>query len=199
VDPKWRVREGFEHIASPPWAANDGTFRATKLGRFWHISIVGVTVRRERRWTSAGATPARELVRSTRKQSKRQQRQRSCRSLRCKGSLGDSASVQAVTRVNAEQAPKKQLQEPTLLFHGEGSVTPFAGGLDGSRYRGNAASSARSTLSALFAIHPRRLDEPYSVPVNRPRTRSRSRCLVIERIDFLRASVTHQEGRSVGG
>jgi hypothetical protein len=28
--------------------------------------VVGVTVRRERRWTSAGATPARELVRSTR-------------------------------------------------------------------------------------------------------------------------------------
>ncbi len=28
--------------------------------------IVGVTVRRERRWTSAGETPARELVRSTR-------------------------------------------------------------------------------------------------------------------------------------
>jgi len=27
---------------------------------------VGVTVRRERRWTSAGATPARKLVRSTR-------------------------------------------------------------------------------------------------------------------------------------
>jgi hypothetical protein len=27
---------------------------------------VGVTVRRERRWASAGATPARELVRSTR-------------------------------------------------------------------------------------------------------------------------------------
>ena len=34
---------GFEHIASPPWAANDGTFRATKPRRFWHISIVGVT------------------------------------------------------------------------------------------------------------------------------------------------------------
>jgi hypothetical protein len=28
--------------------------------------VVGVIVRRERRWTSAGATPARELVRSTR-------------------------------------------------------------------------------------------------------------------------------------
>jgi hypothetical protein len=59
--------------------------------------VVGETVRRERRWTSAGETPARELVRSTRKQSRRQRRQRSCRSSRCKGSLGDSASVQAVT------------------------------------------------------------------------------------------------------
>jgi hypothetical protein len=28
--------------------------------------VVDITVRRERRWTSAGATPARELVRSTR-------------------------------------------------------------------------------------------------------------------------------------
>ena len=30
------------------------------------VNLAGVTVRRERRWTSAGATPARELVRSTR-------------------------------------------------------------------------------------------------------------------------------------
>ena len=30
-----------------------------------------------------------------------------------KGRLGDSASVQAVTRVNAEQAPKQIMQEPT--------------------------------------------------------------------------------------
>jgi hypothetical protein len=29
-------------------------------------ALIDVTVRRERRWTSAGATPARELVRSTR-------------------------------------------------------------------------------------------------------------------------------------
>ena len=28
--------------------------------------LAGETVRRERRWTTAGATPARELVRSTR-------------------------------------------------------------------------------------------------------------------------------------
>jgi len=33
------------------------------------------------------------------------------------GHVGDSVSVQAVTRVNAEQAPKKQLQEPTGLLH----------------------------------------------------------------------------------
>jgi len=31
-----------------------------------NYAIVVVTVRRERRWTTAGATPARELVRSTR-------------------------------------------------------------------------------------------------------------------------------------
>jgi hypothetical protein len=30
------------------------------------VLLIGETVRRERRWTSAGATPARELVRSTR-------------------------------------------------------------------------------------------------------------------------------------
>jgi hypothetical protein len=33
------------------------------------------------------------------------------------GHVGDSVSVQAVTQVNAEQAPKKQLQEPTGLLH----------------------------------------------------------------------------------
>ena len=41
--------------------------------------------------------PPGNWVRSTRKQSKRQPRQRSCRSFRWKGSLGDSASVQAIT------------------------------------------------------------------------------------------------------
>jgi hypothetical protein len=61
------------------------------------VLSIGAKVRRERRWTSAGATPARELVRSTRKQSKRRRRQQTCRSFRCKGSFSDSASVQAVT------------------------------------------------------------------------------------------------------
>jgi len=41
--------------------------KSMSRGVFLHIDeIVGEKVRRERRWTSAGATPARELVRSTR-------------------------------------------------------------------------------------------------------------------------------------
>jgi hypothetical protein len=32
----------------------------------WSLFVVGEIVRRGRRWTTAGATPARELVRSTR-------------------------------------------------------------------------------------------------------------------------------------
>jgi hypothetical protein len=38
-----------------------------------------------------------------------------------KGRLGDSASRQAVTRVNAEQAPKGLMWEPTRRENGEGS------------------------------------------------------------------------------
>ena len=37
-----------------------------------------------------------------------------------KGSLGDSASAQAVTRVNVEQASKKAMRKPTRLDFGEG-------------------------------------------------------------------------------
>jgi hypothetical protein len=36
------------------------------------------------------------------------------------GLLGDSASMQAVIRVNAEQAPKRVMQEPTFRKRGEG-------------------------------------------------------------------------------
>jgi len=36
------------------------------------------------------------------------------------GRIGDSASMQAVTRVNAEQAPKPTMQEPTRPGFGEG-------------------------------------------------------------------------------
>jgi len=41
-------------------------FRADGLRTTGFWPLIGVTVRRERRWTSAGASPARELVRSTR-------------------------------------------------------------------------------------------------------------------------------------
>ena len=37
-----------------------------------------------------------------------------------KGRVGGSASVQAVTRVNAEQASKRPMRRPTRLAHGEG-------------------------------------------------------------------------------
>ena len=37
-----------------------------------------------------------------------------------KGRVSDSASKQAVTRVNAEQAPKRVMWEPTRLSNGEG-------------------------------------------------------------------------------
>jgi hypothetical protein len=36
------------------------------------------------------------------------------------GRRGDSVSMQAVTRVNAEQASKQVMQEPTRLSDGEG-------------------------------------------------------------------------------
>jgi len=37
-----------------------------------------------------------------------------------KGRIGDSASTQAVTRVNAEQAPKRLMRRPTQPKYGEG-------------------------------------------------------------------------------
>ncbi len=88
----------MEFIDHPP---DDSSGDLPQVGHSVRVTreyqIAGVIVRGEGRWTSAGTTPARELVRSPRKQSKRQRRQRSCRSLRCKGSHGDSASVQAIT------------------------------------------------------------------------------------------------------
>ena len=42
------------------------------------------------------------------------------RSLWCRGSPGDLASMQAVTRVNAEQASKRVMRKPTRLNIGEG-------------------------------------------------------------------------------
>ena len=44
--------------------------------------------------------------------------------------LGDSASRQAVTRVNAEQASKPIMWEPTQPMHGEGRCHRFTQGSD---------------------------------------------------------------------
>jgi hypothetical protein len=44
--------------------------------------------------------------------------------------LGDSASRQAVTRVNAEQASKPIMWEPTQPMHGEGRRHRFSQGSD---------------------------------------------------------------------
>jgi hypothetical protein len=79
-----------------------------------------LSVRRERRWTTAGATPARELVRSTRQQSRRQRRQQSCRSSRSKGSHGDSASVQAVTCHLGPKRPAKTHENLTSIGQNNG-------------------------------------------------------------------------------
>jgi hypothetical protein len=59
-------------------------------------------VRREGVCVSAGGSPAWEGSHAQ-KQSKRRRRQRIRRSLRWKGSLGDSAKMQAVTQVNARR------------------------------------------------------------------------------------------------
>jgi len=54
--------------------------------------------------------------------------------------LGDLASLQAVTRVNAEQASKRVMRKPTRLLNGEGCYLPRTNlnGLDpgtlGKRY-----------------------------------------------------------------
>src|ERR1700688_2400301 len=60
--------------------------------------------------------------RSSRKQSERGEEATTlAETLRCRRvASGDSASVQAVTRVNAEQASKQSTWEPTRLSYGEG-------------------------------------------------------------------------------
>src|SRR5207245_1051032 len=55
------AKEGFEGLQGK--ACDDCGSCAASVIR---SSLVGEKVRRERRWTSAGETPARELVRSTR-------------------------------------------------------------------------------------------------------------------------------------
>jgi len=73
-----------------------------------------------RRRTSAGAIPARQLTVPAGSNRSGGGGDEAVEALRCRGSLGDLASMQAVTRVNAEQAPKGVMREPTRLQNGEG-------------------------------------------------------------------------------
>jgi hypothetical protein len=73
-------------------------------------------------WFSEGANPSRQLGHSSRKQFERLGRMR-VEALNVKGSFSDSATVRAVTYVNAEQASKIALQEPNLHSEGEGQMS----------------------------------------------------------------------------
>src|SRR6266850_2560902 len=56
----------FFVVLSPAWRGNPLLIVGLRGDRENLLLVLtGVTVRRERRWTTAGATPARELVRST--------------------------------------------------------------------------------------------------------------------------------------
>lgn len=76
----------------------------------------------QRHWFSEGANPSRQLGHSSRKQFERLGRMR-VEALNVKGSFSDSATVRAVTYVNAEQAPKTASQEPNLHSKGEGQMS----------------------------------------------------------------------------
>jgi len=77
------------------WAGSGGPVKLLLRGSV--LKSIGVTVRRERRWTSAGATPARELVRSTRSNRNGSRGNEAVGAFDGKGRLADSASVQAIT------------------------------------------------------------------------------------------------------
>src|SRR5215467_4179616 len=72
------------------------------------ITLIDVTVRRERRWTSVGATPKPGTWFAPPGSDRiGGEGDRTVGAFGVEDHVGDSVSVQAVTRVNAEQAPKK--------------------------------------------------------------------------------------------
>jgi hypothetical protein len=68
----------------------------------------------------AGANPARQLVAPTGSTQSGSRRQRSGLKHSWKRPLGESASTEAITRVNAEQASKRVMREPTCLHYRAG-------------------------------------------------------------------------------
>ena len=74
----------------------------------------------KRCWFFVGVSPTRQLVTPAGSSRSGSGGDETVEAFDGKGSLGDSASKQAVTRVNAEQASKRVMWEPTRLNNGEG-------------------------------------------------------------------------------
>ena len=77
-------------------------------------------VRRERRQFSVGANPTRQVSLQPAAIGEAVEVTKPSEPLMERVASGDSASRQAVTRVNAEQAPKEMTREPTRQHNGEG-------------------------------------------------------------------------------
>ena len=74
----------------------------------------------KRCWFLVGASPTRQLVAPAGSSRSGSGGNEAVEAFDDKGSFSDSASKQAVTRVNAEQASKRVMREPTRLNNGEG-------------------------------------------------------------------------------
>ncbi len=77
-------------------------------------------VRRERRWSTAGVYPPGNWFAPPGSNQSGSGGNETAEASGAEGRNGDLASVQAVTRVNAEQASKRLMQEPTRPDFGEG-------------------------------------------------------------------------------
>jgi hypothetical protein len=93
-------------------------------GEFWQNPIVGssphFSVRRERRRSSVGAIPTRQLSLQPVAIGAVVKAMKPLKPPTERVTKGDSASTQAVMRVNAEQASKRVIREPTWLRNREG-------------------------------------------------------------------------------
>jgi hypothetical protein len=74
----------------------------------------------KRRWSTAGESPARELFAPPGSNRSSSGGNEAAEASGVEGRIGDLASLQAVTIVNAVQAPKRVMQEPTRRESREG-------------------------------------------------------------------------------
>ena len=118
--------------------------------------------------TPAGGRPARQLFRSSRKQSERfVEVTKWTEALRWKrAASGGSASAQAVTRMNAEQASRTSMRRPPRRSHGQGCLQPVppVGANENSRlsplgdwrraFTRRGVDATREALSVARTRHP---------------------------------------------